>query len=47
MPRKSAAELAMPPLQLVSPSLPVELPAPPDHLSLEMELNVPLFNQRS
>jgi len=31
--RKTAAELAAPPLQLLSPSLPVELPAPPSHLS--------------
>src|SRR2546429_9207332 len=34
MPRKSARELEAPaPLQLVSPSLPIELPAPPNHLS--------------
>jgi phage terminase small subunit len=35
--RKSAAELALPPLQLVEPSLPVELPTPPGHLSPAMQ----------
>ena len=35
--RKSATELAAPPpLQLVEPPLPIELPASPDHLSPEM-----------
>jgi P27 family predicted phage terminase small subunit len=34
--RKSASEIDMtPPLALVPPSLPVELPAPPSHLSSE------------
>jgi len=37
MPRKSRAELAMPPpVRLVEPALPIELPAPPEHLSAEM-----------
>lgn len=31
--RKGPHEMMAPPLQLVSPSLPVELPAPPSHLS--------------
>jgi P27 family predicted phage terminase small subunit len=36
--RKSSAEIDMsPPLALVPPSLPVELPAPPEHLSAEMQ----------
>jgi len=36
MPRKSQRELeAPPPVRLVEPVLPVELPAPPPHLSLE------------
>jgi P27 family predicted phage terminase small subunit len=34
--RKSASELT-PPLQLVSPAVPIELPAPPDHLSPTMQ----------
>jgi len=39
MPCPSRAELEGPhPLQIVSPSLPVELPAPPDHLSPAMQL---------
>jgi phage terminase small subunit len=33
MPRSRAELDAPPPLELVSPSLPVELPAPPSHLS--------------
>jgi P27 family predicted phage terminase small subunit len=38
MPRKSASQLAMPPaVRLVEPVLPVELPAPPEHLSAEMQ----------
>jgi len=35
--RKGQLETAPPPLALVSPSLPVELPAPPDHLSETMQ----------
>ena len=34
--RKSAAELATPPLQLVEPTLPLELPPAPVHLSPAM-----------
>jgi len=34
--RKSSTEMISP-LQLVSPALPVELPAPPDHLSPTMQ----------
>src|SRR5947209_2835386 len=35
--RKSASEMMLPPLQLVEPALPIELPAPPDHLSETMQ----------
>jgi phage terminase small subunit len=39
MPRKSQRELEapLPPVRLVEPELPVELPAPPDHLSPTMQ----------
>jgi P27 family predicted phage terminase small subunit len=35
MPRKSSRELEAPPVRLVEPELPVQLPAPPQHLSSE------------
>ena len=35
--RKSAADLATPPVRLVAPTIPVELPPPPDHLSPAMQ----------
>src|SRR5262245_13735261 len=38
MPRKSRAELDMPPpVRLVDPALPIERPAPPDYLSPQMQ----------
>jgi P27 family predicted phage terminase small subunit len=38
MPRKSAADIATPPtLHVVEPTLPAELPPPPDHLSAAMQ----------
>jgi phage terminase small subunit len=35
--RKSAADIATPPLQLVESALPVQLPDPPPHLSAAMQ----------
>jgi phage terminase small subunit len=37
MPRRSAADLNTPPVKLVEPALPVELPPAPEHLSPAMK----------
>jgi hypothetical protein len=42
--RKSATELAAPPLQLVEPTLPLELPPAPVHLSPAMRMIVASFS---
>jgi len=37
MPRRAAADLATPPVRVVPPVTPAELPPPPDHLSPAMQ----------